>query len=208
VGQRSTDRQCRFSGQADYQPPPDRSPACGFGPTSSIVGVALYCCGVVAGDQRVANDAVRSQHPGRRGDVRHLLTVYPAAPRRRRTGAKRRAEPPARSGGLGRALARALPRGYPAAACAAALGALARASCPLIVLAEIFVARRPDGGTVEMWTLTAPARWASRVGVQDKKRMARLQRPLGGWRGRCKSNAAPVRSESAVLISRRSDLLQ
>jgi hypothetical protein len=37
----STDRQCRFSGQADYQPPPDRSPACGFGPTSSIVGVAL-----------------------------------------------------------------------------------------------------------------------------------------------------------------------
>jgi hypothetical protein len=123
--------------------------------------------------------------------VRPLLTVYPAAPRRRRTGAKRRAEPPARSGGLGRALARALRRGT-----RQLLARGARGARPGVLLADRgrsdFVARRPDGGTVEMWTRTAPARWASRAGVQDKNvwRVCRGLSAAGG--GVAKATQLPL----------------
>jgi hypothetical protein len=52
-----------------------------------------------------------------------------------------------------------------------------------------------------------PAHWGAPSGSRIRRRMARLRRLIGGKRGRCTSNAAPVRSRSAVLIARRSEPL-
>ena len=59
-----------------------------------------------------------------------------------------------------RAPARALTAAVHQQPLAHGLGALTQASCALIVHAEVLVLRaRPDRSTVEIWTLTAPARW-------------------------------------------------